>query len=252
MKILGSDYDGTLKQEGSVTEEDLLAIRKFRAEGNRFGIITGRSVSMIRYELEAWKIPVDFLVCSNGGVIAGADYRILNRFDIGLPVAMELIADLEQDKKVMFGISDGDRFGTLQEGKLSQIPEDPLLTKGQMDAGEILACGIVNSFFVRCPDTEETFALCRRLSGKYGGRLSFYPNRDVFDVVAAGVSKSAGAMAVMRHFGETCHVIGDGYNDLPMIRDFQGFSVESAPEDVKAEAVKIYRSVGECLKELMK
>ncbi len=52
MKILASDYDGTLRTGKCVSEENVEAIRAFRAHGNAFGIVTGRSVETIRQEIE--------------------------------------------------------------------------------------------------------------------------------------------------------------------------------------------------------
>ena len=44
MKILGSDYDGTLTC-GGIEETKIAAIHRWREAGNRFGIVTGRVAS---------------------------------------------------------------------------------------------------------------------------------------------------------------------------------------------------------------
>ena len=49
MILLASDYDGTLKRQGKISETDIMAIQNFQREGNLFSLITGRSISMIRY-----------------------------------------------------------------------------------------------------------------------------------------------------------------------------------------------------------
>ena len=48
MKIIASDYDGTINYQGRVSEEDKAAIRKFRQAGNKFGIVTGRDAELSR------------------------------------------------------------------------------------------------------------------------------------------------------------------------------------------------------------
>ena len=48
MKILASDYDGTLRTEELVDINDVHAIHEFRAAGNMFGLVTGRSMSPYR------------------------------------------------------------------------------------------------------------------------------------------------------------------------------------------------------------
>ena len=42
MKILASDYDGTLRTGVLVDKKDRDAIVKFQKDGNHFGIVTGR------------------------------------------------------------------------------------------------------------------------------------------------------------------------------------------------------------------
>ena len=49
MKIIASDYDGTINYQGRISNEDKEAIRKFRQAGNKFGIVTGRDA-----ELSGW------------------------------------------------------------------------------------------------------------------------------------------------------------------------------------------------------
>lgn len=47
MKILASDYDGTLRVNEKVESYDLDMIHKHRAAGNLFGLVTGRSMESI-------------------------------------------------------------------------------------------------------------------------------------------------------------------------------------------------------------
>ena len=51
MKLLASDYDGTLRRP-YVKQSDIKAIKRFRAAGNVFGIITGRTLEMILPEIK--------------------------------------------------------------------------------------------------------------------------------------------------------------------------------------------------------
>ena len=50
MKILASDYDGTLRTEELVAEKDIEAIARFSKAGNLFGIVTGRSMESLQKE----------------------------------------------------------------------------------------------------------------------------------------------------------------------------------------------------------
>ncbi|MBR7101750.1 MAG: HAD hydrolase family protein, partial [Clostridia bacterium] len=42
MKIIATDFDGTLSYNGKISEEDKAAIKRFRDAGNKFGVVTGR------------------------------------------------------------------------------------------------------------------------------------------------------------------------------------------------------------------
>ncbi|HJB06188.1 MAG TPA: HAD hydrolase family protein, partial [Candidatus Merdibacter merdigallinarum] len=48
------------------------------------------------------------------------------------------------------------------------------------------------------------------------------------------------------------YAIGDSYNDLPMIEEFHGFSVMSAPEKIKESSKQVYLSVADCIDDLLK
>ena len=69
MKLFASDYDGTLFKNQEITAYDLEMIHAFRGAGNKFGIATGRTIDSITFELEKYKIPFDFIVGINGGVV---------------------------------------------------------------------------------------------------------------------------------------------------------------------------------------
>ena len=47
MKLFATDYDGTLKVDGTIQEKDLLSIYQWKAKGNLFVIDTGRSMESI-------------------------------------------------------------------------------------------------------------------------------------------------------------------------------------------------------------
>lgn len=53
MKLLATDYDGTLCYGyGDVMPEDLDAIRRWKEAGNLFAVVTGRSGLSIHRELD--------------------------------------------------------------------------------------------------------------------------------------------------------------------------------------------------------
>ena len=69
MKLLATDYDGTLCYGyGDVMPEDLDAIRRWKEAGNLFAVVTGRSGLSIHRELDKYDLNPDFIICNNGGL----------------------------------------------------------------------------------------------------------------------------------------------------------------------------------------
>ena len=70
MKIAATDFDGTLCPIGEpIPAENIKAIKAWQAAGHKFGIATGRGLTLIREALARyadWQ--PDFLVCNNGAV----------------------------------------------------------------------------------------------------------------------------------------------------------------------------------------
>ena len=73
MKILASDYDGTLNVQGVVTKENIEAITAWRAAGNLFGVVSGRNLGSIKKFLDKDNVPYDFMVGCNGSVMTDAE-----------------------------------------------------------------------------------------------------------------------------------------------------------------------------------
>ncbi len=244
MKLLASDWDNTLRRHGTVSKADLEAIRKFR-EKHCFGIVTGRSVGMIVNELDHYGVEVDFLIGTNGAVITDGKWKLLARKDIELSSAKRLIKALRGMPEVMFGISDGDRFGTIQSAIVE--PGDELVGIVEDDPQEILDRGVVNSFYIRSSSDEKTWALYHWLEREFGDSMTFHYNKTI-DASAKGVDKAEGVRECQRlmHADEV-FVIGDSYNDLSMIEALNGFAVGNACADVRAKASRVFDGLADCI-----
>ena len=56
MKIAASDYDGTLFRNEVIAKADVEGIRRWRAAGNKFGVVTGRDYGMLAPQLKICRI----------------------------------------------------------------------------------------------------------------------------------------------------------------------------------------------------
>ena len=85
----------------------------------------------------------------------------------------------------------------------------------------------------------------------------YYDNHDF--VLIDIVSKKAGKENAIKKLLEILNLekdkaltIGDGRNDIAMIKEYNGYSMETAEIDVKKSSSKIFKSVSDALQYLRK
>ena len=94
MKILGSDWDGTFTH-GGVDDKKLLAVKKWREAGNKFGIVTGRGPDFRDRLIEYYpKFEYDFLATCNGGYVIDGSGRVLHKSSFESLDVRALVDDL--------------------------------------------------------------------------------------------------------------------------------------------------------------
>ncbi|MBQ7983262.1 MAG: HAD hydrolase family protein [Clostridia bacterium] len=76
MKLIASDFDGTLYRNRIITDRDRSAIAEWQARGNLFGIVTGRGAGIIETAAEHG-ITLDYAITENGAVVLDRDGNIL-------------------------------------------------------------------------------------------------------------------------------------------------------------------------------
>lgn len=118
MKVLFSDYDGTIKTfdkrpniiEKYTFKKNLLYIRKFIASGNIFNITTGRSPESIRREIEKYSILYNYLTCYDGKITFDNKGKILSSSFIDEDILVgirKLLLDKDLITKVVSYNKDG-------------------------------------------------------------------------------------------------------------------------------------------------
>ena len=68
MKVLASDFDGTLFFKGQFKSDDLKQIRMFQKQGHLFGLCTGRPLSGVAAPIQG-RLRCDFMILSSGALI---------------------------------------------------------------------------------------------------------------------------------------------------------------------------------------
>ena len=250
MKIAFSDYDGTLSvpHEG-IPAETIEAIHAWRSAGNKFGIVTGRDYSLIAMETQVHRIPADFYICCNGATIHHTDGR---RIAV-TPLSHDVMSAFFCSKHVR-GYTDGMLFFTPERAYTyrlrTDVPQSYLTALGSME--EALNLKYVVQIGMRFRDRDETLAAFAAIDADFPNVFTGNMNRQFLDLNREGVNKSKGIVALVSHMGWDEHellIIGDDRNDLPMIEQYNGYTVRRAQPFMHEAARAVYDSVGAMLRD---
>ncbi|RRC92089.1 HAD-IIB family hydrolase [Erysipelotrichaceae bacterium OH741_COT-311] len=253
MKIIASDYDGTLKQQEEIPLTIKQKIIEFQNAGHLFGIITGRSLITIVEELEKQDIKVDFIVASNGSVIVDGNGKLLFEQTIKTEVAKKLLNHFETHNYPFYACNDGyhvyGRYDSVDPRAQAHKKRHENL---QVSKEVMLASNHIISFVVRGDDLKHKEALYHDVVTHFGDEVNVIKNLWVFDIMAKDISKKTGLDFIKKYYGsDEIYAIGDDYNDFDMILAYKGYCVDNAIEVVKEVAVKSYTDVGELIEDVI-
>lgn len=255
MKILASDYDGTLRTEELVDINDVHAISAFRKAGNIFGLVTGRSMESIQMEIAKNHLEFDFIVANNGGVIYDKDFQQLQCLYMDFNKALDIISYIKTQDCVSYVINDGfHRFKFSVDE--NQIDHKYGNMKDSSDHEEtVLDRGKIAQLVVSLNDEMLAKEIELYVNANFKGYAIAYVNVNCVDIVPEGVSKAEGLYYIeqamdLKH--EDIYAIGDSYNDIPMIKEFHGCAMMHARSEISDCAEHIFLSIEECIAYLMK
>lgn len=242
MIIIASDFDGTLNHHG-ISEADKNAIDKFREAGNKFGIVTGRDLEQalwVIYDLKKANLEVDFVICCTGGVMLSGNGELVR-------------AKKQKTGAYLYKMLEFAR--TLNLGSFRASNE--LITcfadarghiKSNFDAlGELTQA---NAWFGSEDDAK---IFLEYVEKNHGDEISIFRNGGCIDMPPRGVSKVTGIYDYASEFDSARVItVGDNVNDLPMIKEFDGYAVSNARDEVKAVANHHCDRIADMIDEIMK
>lgn len=243
MKILGSDFDGTLTV-GGINETKCEAIRRWRKAGNLFGIVSGRGPSYLSHLREQYPdLEMDFFAAYNGAIIVDACGKILDDTKCEDVSSAELTASLHgwgcpfvfvNGKQSYTVRKDGD---PLQDGecRLSDLPQD---------------FPYFHQISVQLEIPADAAVVTKKVLEAYGGRLNPLQNNICIDIVAPIVNKAYGLRRVAALFGSNeaeIIAVGDNLNDLDMLKAFRSYAMENGVEEARAVAAQTVTNVTEVI-----
>ena len=253
-KFAASDLDGTLYRNEKISAEDLNAINTWRANGNVFGLVTGRPFVMLEPILKTFGLEVDFAICDNGAIIHDGDGKIIFETELSTKILMDIMNEPTALKSYHFALEASDEFFCVILSQKSWVLTEkarwnfPLTI---IDVEQVPTLNKkINQIALGFDTVDEAQDIVDVLNEKFGDKIFAQRNYAGVDIVTAGINKSLGIekMLELKNWRDTqVFVIGDEANDLPMIKKFGGYTVITAKDFVKREAKAVFDSVGDML-----
>lgn len=251
MKLLATDYDGTLRYAQDVMPEDLDSIKSWKKAGNKFVIVTGRSKESIDAQIQKFNLPCDYLITNNGGMVFDQNGDTLLSNYLNFDVCVDILHGIKKyDSVISYVVNDGIHRHRiiLQEGV--EDHRYPNL-KPDITEAQLLDMSHFAQIVLSMEDTSSALEIASKINDLYYEQVVAYPNNFVVDIVPKGISKATGLDFLIEYANiqeEDVYTIGDGHNDIPLIEFGQHGSVMSCADvEVKMHAQIEYDSVSDLI-----
>lgn len=242
MKILGSDYDGTLNW-GGFNQEKLDAIQRWRDAGNKLGVVSGRGPSMMATIQEEFGLSLDFFVAFNGAVILDCNQNEICKTSCTNVDLKELVQDLF-DLGCEFAHVNSDKYYLIQRDKKD-------LHDGEYLLENVTLPPLLYQVSVVLENKERAAEVVIDIAKKYDKYLTPLLNERCIDIVAKGVNKAQGIRKIRDFYQareDDIIVVGDNFNDIDMIKAFKSYAMENGVDEVKRIANHTTKSVTDLIK----
>lgn len=238
-QIVFSDYDGTIYITEQDMEKNIKIIEEYRRLGGKFVIATGRSKTSVNGVIEKYNMPYDYVIANNGAIIFDAHGNKIYEQTINVDISSKIINYLKSKENI----------------KIFYYDEDDKVEYRNQELLKIRA---------RTPEIKTAKNIEMEINSLFGDNViahAAFPSMyydDIKDSLVDIVSIKAGKekaieqlLEILNMQSEQAITIGDGRNDIAMIKQYNGFSMETAEDEVKAVATKIFKSVGDALEYLI-
>lgn len=227
-KLLVSDYDQTFYINDEDIEKNKIAVNEFRSKGNIFVIATGRSYDDFMKKKNEYNIQYDYLIINHGATILNKDDNIIFNEEI----TNEILDNLKSDLR----IEDSERnfCCSMLESRVDLEHRD--LTK----------------IHVKYSDLEYSNEIQKKLKEKYNSFLNVYwVSGNSLEIISKKINKSRAIKLLSEKIKirqEEIYTIGDGYSDIEMVKDYNGYAIKEAVKELKEVAIDEIESVSDLIK----
>lgn len=223
--ILASDFDNTIYVEDkNQLQENIKYIKKWM-ENNIFVITTGRSYYGIYPLLIENSIPFNYLICNNGAMVFDANNNIIE----AIPLPIE---EIEKVKRIIL------------DNNLSYILDKGVEYTTDFNVYPLMA------IFIKRSSVKNPTQIVDELNKNT--KTYHYLSKNYISIENINIRKDKS----LEKIGEFLRInkifcIGDGFNDIDMIKKFNGGLMKKHEKELNALNNKTYDSLSSYIKELI-
>lgn len=243
-KLIAADIDGTLlDSRGELTETTAQSIRQATAQGVTFVLATGRPIQGVQGFCRRLGLRGPVITYNGAMVVDAGTHEILFRQCLRREDAETIWALGRSYGTDVYAWADDHLYGARLDGRIQEYKtisgvEPELVT----DFGALAASGI--SKILWHDETERIGRFFRELDPAQFPETTFCPSRPWFLEFFHRRASKATALEQIGHLlgirRDEMIAIGDGFNDLSMIRYAGlGVAMANAPDDVKRQALHV-------------
>ena len=225
MILLASDYDRTLNTFDLDLYINIFYLEDFIKKGNLFLLNTGRPYKSIRREINKYKIPYNYLSCNDGNILFDKSSNVLYNSNLNYNLFLEL-ENLKKDFDIIV---------------------EPIRYQDNILEFEVIISKISEKFLIELNKIMVKYNLCFKVFKQFGSYHLY--------IYSKNVNKRTPIEFLKNKYNinsQDIYTIGDHYNDLEMIKDYNGYAMKWAKKRVKEGSIDTCLTVSNLIKKINK
>ena len=239
MKLFVTDYDGTLFTDDRHIKDSIRLLKKLRNNNFLIVISTGRSYPSIKNQVDTYNIPYDYLSCADGSII----YDNKDNIAVFYSMNTDIIKPFQ------------DFYQNLNFEEIQHSYPEGYSNVLKENNNKLLGINVCMSTVNYTKEIVDSFLKMGKSYPNYSFLNYMHPNFSYLCIKPKGVSKSSAIEYLKNKYTidkENIFVIGDADNDFEMIRDYNGYAMNSSCKKVLDIAKKSYESIDNFIIDILK
>lgn len=228
-KIVVSDYDGTFYLNETGIIENVNKVNEFRAKGNLFIIATGNNLKRFEKVIMKYGICCDYLILDQGTCIFDKNKNLLKSCFIDYDISKKIINKANQITNQYKICNPYDDNGDIEEKNITKIGID----------------------FI---DLQEAFKFTENVNREYSQYVHAYTmifdKINIVEIISNETDKNEAIKYIAKKEKikkDNVYTVGDGYNDISMIENFNGYCMKNAVDKLLDKCDKRVTTVAELI-----